>query len=340
VAPGNLCTVQVAIFATGRPFNGELELVGVNLPQGVTLHAPKFTPGVTKVPVVFEATADAKPQAALIDLVVKPADGKSTLVSGYRQTIMMNAYGNNDYYLHVPVQKLALAVTDPAPFHVEVEEPKAPLVQNGEVPLKFKIVRAKDFDSPVTVQLEWKPTGLSTATPVTVPAGQNEGTYLLAAARNAAAGAHQLTLTAHTGGSGKRAYRDGEGRTYIASQPFRLVIAEPHVDAKIARTSVERGKTATLVCKLNHLQKFEGKARATLARLPRGVELVDKEQEISSADTEVKFVVRATSEALVGNYQGVVLDVTVMANGQPVRQLSGYGMLRVDAERGTASKGK
>src|SRR5262249_24188339 len=152
-----------------------------------------------------------------------------------------------------------------------------------------------------------------------------------------AAGAHQLTLTAMTGGS-RRGYGDGEGRTYVASEPFRLVIAEPHVEAKIARTSVERGKTAKVGCKLNHLQKFEGEAKATLARLPRGIELVDGERKITSADNEVTFTVRATSEALVGNYQGVVLDLTVIENGQPVRQLSGSGMLRVDAERGVAAK--
>jgi hypothetical protein len=57
-------------------------------------------------------------------------------------------------------------------------------------------------------------------------------------------------------------------------------------------------------------------------------------QEITSEDKEVKFTLRATTEALVGNYQGIVLDLTVIENGQSVRQLSGSGMLRVDAERG------
>ncbi len=332
VAAGNRFTVQVGIFATNRPFAGELELVGVNLPKGVTIRAPKLTSGMTRVPVVFEASADAKPEAALIDLIVRPVGG-TTLTSGYRQTILMNAYGNNDYYMHTPIDRLALAVTDPAPFKVEVEEPKSALVQNGEMTLKFKVLRAKDFEGPVTVQLEYKPIGVSTATPFTVPAGQTEGTYLIGAARNAAAGAHQITLTAMTG-TARRGYTDGDGRTYVASQAFKLTIAEPHIEARIPRTSIERGKTATLVCKLNHLQKFDGKAKVTLARLPRGVELVEPMREISSADKEVSFTLRATSEALLGNYQGVVLDVTVTDNGQAVRQLTGSGILRVDAERG------
>ena len=338
VAAGNRFTVQVGIFATNRPFAGELELVGVNLPKGVTFHAPKLTAGMTKVPVVFEAALEAKPQAALIDLIVRPVAG-TTLVSGYRQTILMNTYGNNDYYSHTPIDKLALAVCEPAPFRVEIEEPKSALVQNGEMTLKFKIQRAKDFEGPVTVQLEYKPTGVSTATPVTVPAGQTEGSYLLGAARNAAAGTHQITLTAMTG-TARRGYTDGDGRTFVASQPFKLTVAEPHIEARLPRTSIERGKTATLVCKLNHLQKFEGKAKVTLARLPRGVEMVEPMREITSADKEVSFTLRATPEALLGNYQGVVLDVTVMDNGQAVRQLTGSGILRVDAERGVKAKDK
>jgi hypothetical protein len=337
VPAGNRTTVQVGVFATNRPFNGELELVGVNLPKGVTLHAPKIAPGVTKVPVVFEATADAKPQAALIDLVVRPAGGGPELPSGYRQTVLMNAYGNNDYYLHVPVERLALAVTEPAPFAVQVEEPKSSLVQNGELSLKFTVRRAKGFDGPVTVQMEWRPAGLNTATPVTVPAGETEGVYLLGASRNAAAGSHRVTLTAMSGAA-RRGYRDGGGRTYVASRPFKLTVAEPHVEARIPRTSVERGKTATVVCKLNHLQPFEGKAKATLARLPRGVELVEPVREITSVDKEVAFTLRATPDALLGNYQGVVLDVTVTEKGQSVRQLSGNGVIRIDAERGAPKK--
>ncbi len=77
----------------------------------------------------------------------------------------------------------------------------------------------------------------------------------------------------------------------------------------------------------------------TLARLPRGVELVEATREITSADKEVTFTLRATADALVGNYQGVVLDVTVTDNGQSVRQLSGSGVLRIDAERGAPPKG-
>ena len=33
-----------------------------------------------------------------------------------------------------------------------------------------------------------------------------------------------------------------ESRTFVASQPFKLAVAEPHVEARIPRTSIERGQ--------------------------------------------------------------------------------------------------
>jgi hypothetical protein len=214
-----------------------------------------------------------------------------------------------------------------------VEEPKSALVQNGETALKFAIRRSEGFDGPVTVAMEWRPNGVNSSTPITIPAGKSDGEYLLGAARNATAGVYQVTLTAVSGAS-RAGYNDTADRVYVASLPFKLTVAEPNVEGRFARTSIERGKTAQVVCKLNHLKPFAGKARATLARLPRGVELVESAREITSEDKEVAFTLRATEDCLVGSYQGIALDVTVVEDGQATRQLSGFGMLRIDAERG------
>jgi hypothetical protein len=226
-----------------------------------------------------------------------------------------------------------LAVVEPAPFSIEVDEPRSALVQNGEMSLKFRIVRAPGFDDPLSVAMEWKPNGVTTGTPVTIRPGKDEGEYLLGAARNASAGTYQVALSVVTGDQ-RPAYRDGANRTYVSTRPFALMIAEPHIDAKFARTSIERGKTTDLTVKLNHLKPFEGKARVTLARLPRGVELVEPVREITADDKQVTFTLRATEDCLTGGYQGVTLDVTVTEDGQAVRQLTGSGVLRIDAERG------
>ena len=57
-------------------------------------------------------------------------------------------------------------------------------------------------------------------------------------------------------------------------------------------------------------------------------------REITAEDKEIMFTLKATDECLTGGYQGLTLDLTVTEEGQAVRQLSGYGTLRIDAERG------
>lgn len=342
VPAGNRYNTSISIFNTNRPFNGELELVAIGLPDGVTMHAPRVTAAMPRVPVVFEAAADAKLQGRLVEIVARPADDgddKPPLASGFRQIVAMNAYGNNDYYLHTVVDKLAVAVTDPAPFTIEVAEPKSALVQNGEMAIRFAVRRSEGFDGPVTVSMEWRPNGVTASTPITIRPDQTEGEYLIGAARNATASSYQVTLTCVSGGA-RPGYYDNANRTYVATQPFKLTVAEPHIDARFARTSIERGKTSNVVVRLNHLKPFDGKAKATLARLPRGVQLVEPVREITSDDKEVTFTLRATEDSLVGNYQGITLDLTVFEDGQSVRQLSGSGLLRIDAERGARASAK
>ena len=357
IPSGGRYNTQLSVLNANRPFNGELELVAIGLPEGVTMIAPRVTAAMPRVPVVFEAAPDAKLQGKFIDIVARPIrsldapvranDAKDadeaktrsdegvqpTIVSGFRQTIPQSASGNNDYYVFNTFDKLAIAVTEPAPFSIEIEQPKSALVQNGEISLKFKINRADGFDEPVSIAMEWKPTGVSTGTPVTMKVEKNDGEYLLGAARNATAGSYEVMLSAVSGAQ-RPAYRDGANRTYVSTKPFKLLVAEPHIDAKFARASIERGKTANLTVKLNHLKPFEGKAKATLVRLPRGVELVEPIREITSEDKEVTFTLKATDECLTGGYQGITLEVTVLEDGQAVKQLSGYGTLRIDAERG------
>lgn len=335
VPSGGRYNTSVSILNTNRPFNGELELIAVGLPEGVKMIAPRVTTAMPRVPVVFEAAPGAKLQGGFIDIVAKPVGEaeQPALVSGFRQMVAMNAYGNNDYYLHTILAKLPLAVTEPAPFSIEIEEPKSALVQNGEMALKYKIHRVDGFDGPVTVSMEWKPNGVTGATPITIKSGQTDGEYVIGASRGATAGTYQVVLTVVSGGD-RPGYYDGANRTYVCSQPFKLMVAEPHIDAKIARTSIERGKTANLTVKLNHLKPFEGTAKTTLSRLPRGIELVEPMREITSADKEVTFTLKATEDCLVGSYQGITLELTVVEDGQSVRQLTGYGLLRIDAERG------
>lgn len=328
----------LSVVNTNRAHEGELELVAVGLPKGVQMEAPRITPEMNRVPVVFTAQKGASMEPTFAEIFARPvAPGDESdsepLISGFRQQVVMTSPNNNEFYLHIPVDRLAVAVTDPAPMELEVEEPRGALVQNGEMALRFKVKRRGDFSGPVTVMMEWKPIGINTVTPLTLVADEDEGEYLVSAARNAVAGNYLVTLTI-VNGSYQMQYRDGNERTYACSKPFMLTVAEPHVDARFARDSVERGKTSVITVQLNHLKSFEGKAKAALMRLPRGVEVLEPYREITSSDKEVQFTLKASDDSLVGSYRGMTLEVSVEDNGQVVRQFTGSGTLRIDAQRG------
>src|SRR6202035_3228658 len=106
--------------------------------------APRYTKGMTKLPVQFVAAPDAEQQAALIELRARPVDRSVPLETGSRQAFaLLNQPGELPWHF-VFLDKYALAVTQPAPFRIELEQPSIPLAQSGDLQLKVKVVRRED----------------------------------------------------------------------------------------------------------------------------------------------------------------------------------------------------
>ena len=137
-----------------------------------------------------------------------------------------------------------------------------------------------------------------------------------------------------TGRAGKGNARNGDRLVYVSSKMIPLKISEPYVKVRVERSSVERGKTAEIVCKIEVLKPFDGKAKVSLVNLPRGVKALDAFKEVTKDDKEVVLRVEATESALYGMNRGVkcVFEFTTK-KGDTFRQQSGYGYLRIDPER-------
>ena len=120
VPQGNRWTIDVQLAqGIGNNYKGDLELEAVGLPKGVTMIAPRVTKGLTKVPVQFVAAENAEPQAALIEILARPVDKSVKLESGSRQAFaLVNRPGELPWH-YVFLDKYALAVTEPALFHVK-----------------------------------------------------------------------------------------------------------------------------------------------------------------------------------------------------------------------------
>ena len=323
----------------GNEYKGEIELEARGLPRGVTMIAPRFGKGVTRLPVQFAAAPDAERQATMIELLARPVEKTAQLDSASRQGFALTNRSGELPWHFVWLDKFALAVTQPAPFEIELEPPAIPLVQGGDLTLKAKLIRHDDFTGPVEIVADWLPPGVSKGAVVTIPAGKDEGIYQIQANDKAAKGVYQIALNAST--TGGDAY-SGVGRVRVSSKFSDLKVMEPYLALDIQHSSVEQGKQAQITAIIHQNQPFEGKAIARLQQLPKGVKMLDPAPEISSKDTQVVFRIAADKDALAGLNKGIACELTFKEAGQTFKTHSGSGVLRVDEARvaAEASKGE
>ena len=329
IAQGSRWTVDVQLAqGFGNTYKGEIELEARGLPEGVSMIAPRYPKGATRMPVQFVAAAGTPQQAALIELVARPVDRSIPLQSGARQGFALTNRPGELPWHYVFLDKYALAVTQPPPFDLELAQPDIGIAQNSELLLTAKVTRHGDFKGPVEIQPDWLPNGVSKESVVTIPADKTEATFKIQANEKAPAGVYKVAMNGST--TTGDAY-SGVGRVRVSSPFIELRVTEPYLTIDLQRTSVERGKQAVMVGVLHQNKPFPGKATITLRQLPKGVKLIDPAPSVSAGDAEVVFHLSADMDALAGLYKGIGCEVAIVEDGQTIRQHTGSGILRIDA---------
>jgi hypothetical protein len=331
IPKGGRWTVEVQLApGLGNNFKGEMELVARGLPKGVTMIAPRVSPGMQRVPVQFVAAPDAVEQAVLIEIVVRPTAKLTDLESGSRQGFAFINRGGELPWHFVFVDKYALAVTEPAPYKLKLSAPTVPLMQGSELLLKVEVERAAGFNAPIEIQPDWLPPGVSKESTVTIPVGKTEATFRIQANDKAAAGVHKIAMSGSTTTGDSYS---GIGRIRVSSEFVELRTAEPYLSIELLRSSVERGKRGEIIGTLKVARPFPGKATIKLQQLPRGVKMLEPAPVISANDKEVAFRIEADPDALAGLYKGISCEVEFKEEGQTVHSHTGAGILRIDAAR-------
>ena len=105
----------------------------------------RLPPIRTTAQLLLSAPADAKPQAALVDVVGRHKEGGRTIEGRLVQKTMLVRGDNNREVWNYFSNRMAVAVTEPVPFHIEIVPPKVPLVQNGKMELKVAASRDNGF---------------------------------------------------------------------------------------------------------------------------------------------------------------------------------------------------
>ena len=328
IPQGNKWSVNVYIAEeNGNTYDGDLQLVPVGLPRGVRMIAPDYTSGMNGVPCLFVADADAVPSAHLFHILLKRVDDGSFIDTSSQAYIPFINHSGGRSWHHVHLQRYALGIVESSPFTIDVIEPNIPISQAGELRCKVRINRNEDFDGSVEMQPDWFPPGVSTGGRLEIPAGESEAEFVLSASPSAKPGTYRMTMNGHTKDGD---WESGVGVRRVASGFFDLVVTSPYVAIKFPNGTIRRNQTAELKCKVEHLQAFTGTARVALLGLPKGVTTVGEDYHIESDTEEITFTLKATEEALLGQYKELKCELTYNIDGQSIRQVTQNGTLRVD----------
>ena len=120
----------------------------------MTFEADAWPAGTSVVPVLFTADADAPTAAPPRDPSPASRSTPSSTVPGeFTSTAELVLGQNNVPFWTRTVDSLAVAVTEEAPFTIEVVEPKVPIVRGGSMELKVVARRKPGFTAPIAVSL-------------------------------------------------------------------------------------------------------------------------------------------------------------------------------------------
>jgi hypothetical protein len=330
VPQGNRWTVNVSLSrGQGSSYRGPLDLVAHGLPEGVHLVSGRVPSGQKLWPVQFVADASTPPGSALITLEARPVDTTRAFQSQSQQRIPFINHPGGDAWRTVQLDRFVLAVTEPAPFSIDIKAPPVALVRGGELAIPVKISRRKDFNEPVEFQCDWVSPGIAVQPTVTIPAGESAAILRITGDSNAPLGSCPLVVTASTTREDLDAYL-GTGRVRVSSEIVNLTVAEPFVELASQPESIRRGERKSYVWTVKPKSPFAGKASVRLLGLPKGVTLVEPLPLLTKDSKEIFFLLEATDEALLGSVRGVTCELVVQAGGQEIRQRTGNGTLRID----------
>ncbi|MDA0833396.1 MAG: PPC domain-containing protein [Planctomycetota bacterium] len=301
-------------------WGGDMVLETPELPLGMTMTAEPMPANLTSMPVLFEAAADAPLSGKLVDLRGRHADPAQNITGGFTNFADLIIGDGQRLYWGKKVDQLAVAVVDELPFSIEIVQPQVPIVRNGSMQLKIVATRKEGFTAPITVQVPFLPPGVSGASSVQIPEGQNEITYPL----NANGGAEIKSWKIFALGN---ANVDGDG--WVSSQLATLDVADMFVQFAMERAAVELGQTTDLFCKITVTTPFEGNAKAQVLGLPHMV--TAPEMEFTKDTQELVFKVSTNAEmSPPGTHKNIFCQVVITQNGEPIVHSVGGTEVRID----------
>lgn len=314
----------------GSRYEGPMTLQAVGLPPEVKFESPIFTKNDPVILTTFSVPVDAEFKSGLFELVPRPLDDKSVVGGAFAMTNGATQRRGGYNMVFNKTRFVAFATLEEPPFDVVLKQPGVGLAKNAELELEVQVKRKPGFEGAIYAEMDWLPPGIIKQPPLIIPAGETEGSYRISASSQAKEGRYRLSINAREEEGGD--VLSGTGFHFVAAPLVEIKVLDPYLTIELERAAIEQGTEGQIVGAIQHLRKFEGEARASLVRLPNGVELIEPAI-VRPGDDKVIFRVRVSGDALVGQTKQIGCDVAISDAGQEIHQQTGDGVLRVDPLR-------
>jgi hypothetical protein len=304
----------------------ELVLLARDLPAGVTATFGPIMNGSNLVPLMLTASPDAEPSGSQTAFWLRAVTPPHERDPGYSQNVPLVLTRNDQPLFGRILHRLPVAVTQPAPFTLEVEAPLVPIVRNAPLALAVRVVRAEGFTETVRVKALWNTPGLGSGQ-VAIGGPQDRGEFPLNANGGALTGRFPIALV------GTARLRGGV--VEVCSDWIELQVDEPWLTAEPGRARTEPGVATELKVKLKPARTLDVACKATLLGLPRGVSC--EPVQFGPTDAEITFALTVAADAAVGRHRNFLVQVLVpSATAQDgaapamVEHRFGGGEIRID----------
>ncbi len=306
----------VLLNVTRANFDGPIDVDFRDLPPGVTITGGQIPAGQTQLPVLISASAEAAPAGALVDVHGVWKNGDATLEGNFDHTIRMILGQNQTVFDAYQPSRLALAVTEDAPFSIEIVAPKAPMPVSSTRYLRVVATRKDGFTAPIDLSAPWVANGCGIPT-AQIPEGQTE-TQIRFEVNGAAPRGETPVLVI------------GSSAGYTVSSAFTTVrVEDPWIALEIGETQGELGKELSWTAKLTVAKPFEGEFALDMVGMPKGVTATA--QPFNAATTALTFPVQIAADAPQGKHGPFTFQTKMTIDGEEITTGLGGAQLQVFA---------
>lgn len=296
---------------------GVTELEWEQLPEGVSATDTKLAADQFWVPVVLEADAEAALRGTYSMLHARCQSAeRGTVFGSFSQTVDLVAMSADRLFQETTVDRVAIAVTPPLPFQIEVEPPRTALPVGGTLDLSIRVIREPGFTAPIRVELPLLPPWVVAEPSLIIPGDRSEGLYRLNARFDSEPRQWLFAATARVDTvSANQDTQAWDGRE-VASQLVSLQVAPATIQGQVEPLAAEQGQTISVQCLLSKNGPVSARMMAELEGLPNRV--VTTKREVSADDKAIEFSVQFPADAPLGNFQKLQVRLRGELDGQAV----------------------